>query len=312
MKSDRRQFIRELLHWGIATSALGASFSPAILAQTIKQTPITKAIPASGELLPVIGMGTSRTFDIGADAAMLAQLAQVLNAFLDNGGSLIDSSPMYGSAEETVGYLTSNLKTEQKIFTATKVWTSGHQEGIDQMQASMRKMRVDRFDLMQIHNLVDWQTHLKTLNAWKAEGKIRYTGITTSHGRDHDELAGILRKHKFDFVQLSYNIEDRAVERQLLPLAQDRGIAVLVNRPFQRGGLFGSTRGKPLPSWAAEIGCRSWGQFFLKYAVSHPAVTCAIPATSKVHHMLDNMGANFGGLPDSKMRSEMEAYFQQV
>lgn len=312
MKSDRRQFIRELLHWGIATSALGVSFSPAILAQTIKQTPINKAIPASGELLPVIGMGTSRTFDIGADAAMLEQLAQVLSAFLDNGGSLIDSSPMYGNAEATVGKLTGNLKTSHKIFAATKVWTSGRQAGIDQMHASMRKMRVERFDLMQIHNLVDWQTHLKTLNAWKAEGKIRYTGITTSHGRDHDELETVLEQHKFDFVQLSYNIADREVENRLLPLAQDRGIAVLVNRPFQRGGLFGRTKGKPLPAWAAEIGCRTWGQFFLKYAVSHPAVTCAIPATSKPHHMLDNMGANFGTLPDSKMRSEMEAYFQRV
>ncbi|MCG7992660.1 MAG: aldo/keto reductase [Candidatus Thiodiazotropha lotti] len=275
-------------------------------------TIIKKAIPASGELLPVIGMGTSRTFDSSGDPKQLQNLAKVLKRFFSNGGTMIDSSPMYGSSEEVLGQL---LKTETKkseLFSATKVWTSGKESGIRQMENSRQLWGVPGFDLMQIHNLVDWQVHLETLKTMKAADKIRYIGITTSHGRDHDELYQALKQHAFDFVQLSYNIVDREVEQRLLPLARERGIAVIVNRPFARGSLFRKSKGKRLPEWAKEFDCHSWGQFFLKYTVSHPAVTCAIPATSKTHHMVDNMGACHGALPDAKTRLKMAQYFKQI
>jgi len=271
---------------------------------------IKKAIPVSGEQLPVIGMGSSRTFDVGDKAAARAQLAPVLQAFFDQGGALIDSSPMYGSAEQVLGDLLKTTRNKDKLFAATKVWTDGKQAGIEQMQRSMQRMGVNRFDLMQIHNLRDWQVHLETLKAWKEEGKIRYIGITTSHGRYHEELEAILELERFDFVQFSYNIADRMVENRLLPLAAERGTAVLINRPYQRGALFRAVKGKALPEWAAEFDCASWGQFFLKFIVSHPAVTCAIPATTKLDHMMDNMAAGFGRLPDASQRERMLEYFQ--
>ncbi len=274
-----------------------------------KRVPITKAIPSTGESLPVIGMGSSRTFDVGSDAEVRAQLAPVLQTFFDQGGALIDSSPMYGSAEQVIGDLLKQTTNKEALFAATKVWTDGKQAGIEQMQQSMERMGVKQFDLMQIHNLRDWQVHLETLKAWKEEGRIRYIGITTSHGRDHEELEAALEREHFDFVQLSYNIADRAVEQRLLPLAAERKTAVLVNRPYQRGGLFQTVKGTALPEWAAEIDCSSWGQFFLKFIISHPAVTCVIPATTKIHHMLDNMGAGFGRLPDDQMRGRMLEYF---
>lgn len=274
--------------------------------------PIKKSIPETGELLPVIGMGTSRTFDVDEDPATRAKLFEVLQAFFDNGGALIDSSPMYGNAEQVTGDLLKNVKNIEALFAATKVWTWGKQEGIDQMQRSMQRMGVKIFDLIQIHNLRDWEVQLETLKTWKAEGKIRYIGITTSHGRYHDELESILEKEAFDFVQFSYNIANRAVEERLLPIAAEKKIATLINRPFARGELFSKVRGKSLPDWAKEFDCQSWGQFFLKYVVSHPAVTCTIPATSKVHHMIDNMGAGYGHLPDARMRKQMEAYFSGI
>jgi diketogulonate reductase-like aldo/keto reductase len=267
------------------------------------RTPARKAIPSTGELIPVIGLGTSRTFDVAAGPGRSA-LAPVLQAFLDHGGTLIDSSPMYGAAEEVVGELLHRTRAG-RVFSATKVWIDGKQAGIEQMEGSRRLWGVPRFDLMQIHNLRDWQVHLETLKDWKAKGRVRYVGITTSHGRMHDELERALKQESFDFVQLSYNLEDREVEHRLLPLAADRGVAVLVNRPFQLGGLFEKVRGKALPPWAKELDIASWGQFFLKFAVSHPAVTCAIPATSKVKHMEDNMGACYGPLPDAAMRARM-------
>lgn len=273
------------------------------------QTAIRKAIPGSAETLPVIGLGTSRTFNISSDQAALSGLAEVLQTFFDSGGELIDSSPMYGRAEQVIGELLSRIGYGDKLFAATKVWTDGKQSGIRQMEDSLQKWGVERFDLMQIHNLRDWQTHLETLVAWKAEGKIRYCGITTSHGRDHRELEQILSRESLDFVQFSYNIEDRTVEKRLLPLAADRGMAVLINRPFQRGELFRKVKGKALPGWAAEFDCSSWGQFFLKFIVSHPDVTCVIPATSKVHHMQDNMMAGIGRLPDTAMRKRMVDFF---
>lgn len=303
---DRRRFLQQSA--GLTAAALSW---PAWLSAK-ELAPIKKAIPKTGEQLPVIGMGTSRTFDVGNDQALRQQLAEVLQVFFDHGGAVIDSSPMYGSAEQVTGDLLKTIKNRQGLFAATKVWTWGKQEGITEMQRSSQRMGVKVFDLMQIHNLRDWQVQLETLKAWKAEGKVRYIGITTSHGRFHDELEVILENEPFDFVQFSYNIVNRTVEERLLPIAQERGIATLINRPFARGDLFGVVKGQALPAWASDIDVKSWGQFFLKFVVSHPAVTCSIPATSKVHHMLDNMGAGFGRLPDSVMRQKMIRYIEAM
>lgn len=305
-RMSRRTFIGSL-----AAALATVSFAPSGL-RAAGGSLIKKTIPGTSETLPVIGLGTSRTLDVGDDPSVLSRLAEVLNAFFKNGGELIDSSPMYGSAEQVIGELLNRVGHRDKLFAATKVWTDGEQAGIRQMEDSRRKWGIRRFDLMQIHNLRDWQTHLKTLRDWKAEGRIRYTGITTSHGRFHRELEEILRREPLDFVQLSYNIQDRAAEERLLPLAIDRGMAVLVNRPYQRGDLFSKVRGRTLPEWTNEFDCSSWGQFFLKFIASHPAVTCVIPATSKVHHMEDNMAAGFGRLPDSAMRSRMVDYFASL
>ena len=273
---------------------------------------IQRAIPSSGELLPVIGMGTSRTFDTEGDPASLATLQEVLQAFFDGGGTVIDSSPMYGNSESRVGDVLRALPQRPKLFAATKVWTTGRQQGIAQMEESARRMNVERFDLIAVHNLQDWQTHLETLKNWKAEGKVRYIGITTSHGRDHEEFLQVMRTQPLDFVQFSYNIADRAAERELLPVAAERGIATMINRPYQRGALFTRSRGKELPALAAELDCSSWGQFYLKYILGHPAVTCIIPATASVRHMVDNMRANFGRLPDARQRAEMLRLFEHL
>lgn len=300
---SRRRFILAL-----GAMAAGAAFAPRRLLAG-GRTPVKKAIPSSGEQLPVIGMGTSRTFDAGGGAAEMDLLAEVLQAFFDNGGTVIDTSPMYGAAETVVGELLKTVGRPDGLFAATKVWTDGRQSGIEQMERSLQLMGVGVMDLMQIHNLRDWQTHLPVLREWKRQGKIRYIGITTSHGRFHAELEQIMRNEPLDFVQFSYNIEDRTAEQRLLPLAAERGIATLINRPFQRGELFRAVREKPLPEWSAEFDCRSWGQFFLKFIAAHPAVTCVIPATSKVHHMVDNMGAGFGRMPDAIMREKMRQYY---
>ena len=303
---SRRSFLTAL------TAALAAlTLSPRRLLAA-EDSLIRKTIPASGERLPSIGMGTSRTLEIGTNQREFEALVDVLQAFFANGGTVIDSSPMYGSAERILGKLLDRVGHRQQLFAATKVWTDGKQAGIRQMEQSRELWDIPRFDLMQIHNLRDWRTHLDTLKAWKAEGKIRYIGITTSHGRYHAELEDILRREDFDFVQLSYNIDNRSVETRLLPLAAERGVAVLINRPYQRGFLFHEVKGKPLPDWATEIDCTTWGQFFLKFIISHPAVTCAIPATTKVEHMRDNMAAGHGRLPDAAMRTRMLDYFQAI
>lgn len=273
---------------------------------------LRKTIPGTAESLPVIGLGSWLTFDVDTDAPVIADFVTLIQDFFAMGGELIDSSPMYGSAEQIIGLLLNKTGMRERVFSATKVWTNGEQAGIQQMERSTQKWGIDHVDLMQIHNLRDWQTHLKTLKTRKAEGKIRYMGITTSHGRSHRELETILRQEPFDFVQLSYNIKDRAVENRLLPLAADRGIAVLVNRPYQGGSLFRAVKGKTLPDWTAEFDCSSWGQFFLKYIVSHPAVTCAIPATTKRHHLQDNMGAGIGRQPDAAQRKKMETFFEAI
>jgi aryl-alcohol dehydrogenase-like predicted oxidoreductase len=305
-RQGRRGFIKRICSLGVALACRPGW----VMAKP--QELIRKAIPSSGEQLPVIGMGTSRTFDVGEDAQARAALLPVLQAFFDQGGALIDSSPMYGSSEQVTGDLLRQIDNRDALFAATKVWTYGKQDGIAQMQRSMQRMGVEVFDLMQIHNLRDWQVHLETLQEWKRQGRVRYIGITTSHGRFHDELESILDLEPFDFVQFSYSIGNRTVEQRLLPLAAERGMATLVNRPFQRGELFAGVKGKPLPDWAAEFDCASWAQFFLKFVVSHPAVTCAIPATSKLHHMQDNMAAGFGRLPDAALRKRMISYFEAL
>lgn len=273
---------------------------------------ITKAVPTSCERIPVIGMGSWITFDVGDDPKALATRLQVLRTFFDHGGAVIDSSPMYGSSEAVIGHCLQRIENKSSLFAATKVWIPGRWLGVKQMERSSRLWGVDRFDLMQIHNMLDWQTHLETLKAWKAEGRLRYIGITTSHGRRHAKLERVLATEPVDFVQFTYNILDREAEQRLLPLAAERGVAVIVNRPFRRGALFNRVKGRPLPDWAAEFDCRNWAQFFLKFIVSHPAVTCVIPATSRVAHMKENMGAGTGRLPDATMRQRMINYFESL
>ncbi len=285
---------------------------PPLLAQGRNNGPITRPIPATGEPLPVIGMGTWRTFNVGRDPVLLDQRTRVLEAFLSHGGSVIDSSPMYGTAEAVLGRILPRLNAYDQIFAATKVWTQGREAGRQQMAESRRLWGVDGFDLMQVHNLVDWQTHLETLKQMKADGEIRYLGITTSHGRRLDEFEDIMAHEPLDFVQLTYNIVDRWAEDRLLPLARERGIAVIANRPFQGGRLFSRFQSEPLPSWAEEVDCRNWAEFFLKFIVSHPALTCAIPATTSVEHMNENMGAQFGRLPDAGQRERMARYVREL
>ena len=303
-KFSRRHFIS-------MTSALATGLMlPGNVFATEQQ--IHKTILKTGEKLPVIGMGTSRTFDASGDSELLTRLQQVTQVFFDMGGGMIDSSPMYGSSQQVIGQLLPKIKGKKNLFSATKVWISGQEEGVEQMEESRRLWGIKRFDLMQIHNLVDWETHFETLKQMKADGKIRYIGITTSHGRFHDQLKDILSNQDFDFVQLSYNIANRDVESALLPIAQEKGIAVIVNRPYMRGDLFNHVKAKPLPPWAQDFDCTSWGQYFLKFVISHPAVTCVIPATSKIKHIKDNMMAGRGRLPTAKQRIQMLKYFETL
>lgn len=273
---------------------------------------LRRSIPSSGERIPAIGMGTWQTFDVGGDRYLVADRAQVLRTFLQLGGGLVDSSPMYGSSELVLGQCLAQLEDvdTDDLFAATKVWIPGQWLGKRQMENSRELWGLPRFDLMQIHNMLDWESHLETLKVWKAEGRIRYIGITTSHGRRHHALEAALLAEPFDFVQFTYNVLDREVEQRLMPLAAERGIAVIINRPFRRGDLFSHVRGYSLPDWAAEFDCANWAQFFLKFIVSHPAVSCAIPATSRVDHMRENMGALHGRLPDAAMRQRMVRYVE--
>ena len=260
-----------------------------------------RKIPSSGEMLPVVGVGTWRTFDVGAQPAGRAPLAEVLRLLFDAGGSVIDTSPMYGSAEAVVGDLLTAADARARAFIATKVWTTGRDNGIAQMRNSLRLLKTDRIDLMQIHNLVDWRAHLPTLRAWKAEGRIRYLGITHYTQSAHDELESVMRAEKWDFVQINYALDDRAVERTLLPLAAERGIAVIVNQPFGGGGLLRKLLSRKLPDWAGEIGATSWAQILLKFVLANPAITCVIPGTGKPEHMADNLRAGFGVYPDAAL-----------
>ena len=266
-----------------------------------------RPIPSSGEMLPVVGLGTWRTFDVGAGAAERAPLKEVIGAFVALGGRVVDSSPMYGAAEAVVGDLAGELGVADKLFFATKVWASRREAGLAQMEQSFRRLRARRLDLMQIHNLLDWRAQLRTLRDWKAAGRLRYIGVTQYTAGAHDELERVLRAEPLDFVQVNYSAGEREAEQRILPLARDRGIAVLVNRPFTEGALFQRVRGQSLPAWAADFGAESWAQLFLKWILAHPAVTCAIPATSRREHLQDNMKAGSGALPDAAARERLLA-----
>lgn len=268
---------------------------------------LTRRIPATGKALPVIGLGTWRVFDVGADAADRAPLAEVLRILFDAGGSVVDSSPMYGRAEEVAGDLLLAAGTRDRAFIATKVWTRGKAQGVAQMERSLALLRTDHVELMQVHNLLDWKPHLATLRGWKREGRIGYLGVTHYTPSAYDDLEAVMRAEPLDFVQLNYAIDDRAAEERLLPLAADRGIAILVNQPFGGGGLLRSLLPRPLPPWAGEIGCSSWAQILLKFVLGHPAVTCVIPGTSRPQHMRDNARAGFGEMPDAAFRRKMTA-----
>ena len=266
-----------------------------------------RPIPSTGEMLPVIGLGTWQTFDVGATAAARAPLEEVLREFAALGGRLIDSSPMYGNSEIVVGDLAAKLGLRPRLFIATKVWTTGKAAGIAQMQASVRKLRADPIDLLQVHNLVDVETHLDTLFGWKREGRVRYVGVTHYTASSHDAVARIVASHSLDFIQIDYSAGERDAERRLLPLARERGVAAIANRPFASGALLRRLAARPLPDWAAEIGCRSWAQVLLKFVVSNPAIACAIPATSNPAHLRDNMAAGTGTFPDEDLRARIAA-----
>jgi len=311
----RRQFVRYL---AIAGASLGltltarSSYSalPSGIAPADRHIRI---IPSTGEKIPAIGLGSWLTFAIHLnDAEELDSRVAILREFLARGGGLLDSSPMYGVAQDVIGVGLKRIGQHKGLFSATKVWTTGNRQGLLQMEDSRMLWGLNNLDLMQVHNLLDWQTHLPSLHTMKQQGEIRYVGVTTSHGRRHDKLAHIMRTQSLDFVQFTYNILDREAEKTLLPLAKDRGIAVIINRPFQRGGLFDKFERYPLPDWANEIDCANWAQFFLKFIISHPAVTCAIPATSQIAHLRENMAAAYGRLPDELMRKKMVAYVKDL
>lgn len=297
----------------LTLAAAGLAFPLGGLPLAATPRPIAMCpIPSTGEAIPVLGKGTWITFNVGSSSRLRDERVKVLQAFFDHGGRMVDSSPMYGSAEDVMGYCLKRVRDPSPLFSATKIWTSSDAEGVVQMQASERLWGESQFDLQQVHNLLNWEFHLARLKEWKVSGRIRYLGITTTHGRRHSDFADVMQAEPLDFVQLTYNILDREVEDRLLPLAADRGQAVIVNRPFKRGGLFQSFGHHPLPEWAREFGARNWAQFFLKFVLSHPAVTCAIPATSQVGHMEENMAAARGPMPDAAMRRRMIDYVERL
>ena len=304
MDARRRAMLRSL-------GVLGASL---VFTPSFGQSPgiMTRKIPSTGEDMPAIGLGTWQVFDAGNDANARAPLRDVITAFAKAGGRMIDSSPMYGSAESVAGDLVAELGLREKLFVATKVWTSGREDGIAQMETSFRRLKVKQMDLMQVHNLMDVAVHTKTFNDMKSKGRIRYTGITHHTSSAYGEVEKWLKAEKYDFLQINYSLTERESEKRLLSLCKDKNIAVIANRPFAEGAMFRRVRGKPLPPWAAEIGAASWAQFFLKWIVGHPAITCAIPGTGKPEHIADNVAAGFGALPDEKMRRQMAEYFDTL
>ena len=294
----------------LATGAAAAALQPfSVLAQASQ---ISRPIPSSGERLPVIGLGSWITFNVGDDPELRDECTEVMRAFFAAGGRLIDSSPMYGSSQQVIGHGLTRLRRPATLFSADKVWISSGKRGPGQIEESSKNWGVRTFDLLQVHNLLQWEEHLPTLFAMKRDGKLRYVGITTSEGRRHDEVEKIMAGQPLDFVQVTYNILDREVEQRILPLARERKIAVIINRPFRQGDLIRQVQRHPLPRWTAEFGAATWGQFLLKFIVSHPAVTCTIPATSKVAHVKENMAAGMGELPDAALRQRMVSYVESL
>ncbi len=303
---NRRRALRTL-----AAASAYAALRPAA-ARAQPRAILTRPIPSTGEPLPVVGLGSWITFNVGADPVARDACADVMRNFVEAGGRMIDSSPMYGSAQEVIGYGLRKAALAGRIFSADKVWISSGAHGREQIEQSRRLWQVNRFDLVQVHNLLNWQEHLPTLLAMKGSGQVRYVGITTSEGRRHRDIEQLMRSHALDFVQVTYNPLDREIEERILPLAHDRGIAVIVNRPFREGALLRALARQPLPPWAADIDCTSWAQFVLKFIVSHPAVTCAIPATTSVAHVRENMHAAYGRLPDAALRRRMIAAVERA
>jgi diketogulonate reductase-like aldo/keto reductase len=302
---SRRDLLRSLAAGTAAAMVPQGAFSQ-------RPPVLTRPIPSTGEELPLVGLGTWITFNVGSDVAARDACAEVMRAFFGAGGRMIDSSPMYGSSQPVIGYGLAKLNRPASLFAAEKVWIAPASRGRAQMDASRRHWGVPRFDLMQVHNLLAREEHLKTLFAMKSVGELRYVGITTSEGRRHREFEQIMRAEKLDFIQVTYNALDREAEDRILPLARDRGMAVIVNRPFREGELIRKLARHPLPAWAAEIECASWAQFLLKFILAHPAVTCAIPATTRVDHVIENVGAAAGRLPDEAMRARMSAYVEKL
>lgn len=308
---SRRQLIKLLGTTGAGFSIFGNTMAKH-LSLTQSAAMLTRAIPSTGELLPIVGLGSWIQFDVDDNSSERKTLEEVLKTMQEKGGKLIDSSPMYGKSEKVIGDLAKETGLSDKLFYATKVWTRGEQEGISQMKESMQKMRRTKMDLMQIHNLVDWKTHIRTLQKWKAQGLIRYIGITHYTTTAHQQLEDIIKTKVVDFAQFNYSIGIRNAEDSLLKTAKDNGVAVIINEPFESGALFSKVKGKALPPWAADYDINSWGQFFLKYILSHPAVNCVIPGTSNPKHAADNMGAGYGKLPDAKGREKMAIYFDNL
>lgn len=307
MNRHRRRLLKGILA-GVAINPLVSRLA---FAGESRET-IYRKIPGSHETLPLVGLGTSRVFDVESEAGELQGPREVLSVLSKAQNAVVDTSPMYGNSERVVGDVVAELGARDRIFLATKVWTHGREAGIEQMNRSFQLLRTDRIDLMQIHNLVDWQTHIRTLREWKEQGRIRYIGITHYHDGAHRELARIMRSEALDFIQINYSPAEPEAENTVLPLASERGIAVIVNRPFARGSLFRAVRGKALPNWAVELDIHSWAQFFLKWIVSQPSVSVAIPATSRERHMRDNLGAALGRLPDEAQRQRMFSYLSNI
>jgi diketogulonate reductase-like aldo/keto reductase len=304
MRIRRRTFLKGLLAGG----ATGLTLSHA---RTQEGKLLTRRIPSSGEAIPAVGLGSWITFNVGEDILLMDECAEVISAFFAAGGRMIDSSPMYGSSQPVIGYGLQKLGHPETLFSAEKVWTSGP-DAPEQIERSREFWQVPRFDLVQVHNLLNWEQHLKTLIEMKAAGRLRYVGITTSEGRRHDLLEEIMRTQPLDFVQFTYNVVDREPEQRLLPLARDRGIAVIVNRPYQQGALTRRLQSERLPEWAAQIGASTWAQLILKYIISHPVVTVVIPATTSVEHVRENLAAAKGPMPDSTMRARISSYVQAL
>ena len=306
MKVTRREIVK-----GAAASSIVAACSPLTIG-ALASEPATRPIPSSGEALPLVGLGSWVTFNVGIDQTLRDESAAVIAAFFKAGGRLIDSSPMYGSSQPTIGYGLKKLGYPKQLFSAEKVWISDAEQGPSQIEQSRSEWGVEHFDLMQVHNLLSWESHLEYLKEMKANDRVRYIGITTSHGSRHGELERVMKSQPIDFVQLTYNVLDREPEKRLLPLARERGIAVIVNRPFQRGSLLRRVEPHPLPKWASEAGASSWAQFLLKFIISHPAVTCAIPATTQVDHVRENLATANATLPDEGLRKRMAEYVGQL